>query len=935
MPGLLIEGGVYFLIVFTPFAFGAVESWAIGVLQIVSGLVVAAWAWEFASAPTAIGSTPGGTRWFWIPLGLFLLLIGAQLAPLPPSWLSRLSPGVHRIYVNHLPGYADGRGIVPQDLPDWLLKKGGDRIPPSEGVAPSSASGTVPAVAPAVVSRTPWRSSTLAPDITRERLAVVVCLVALLAVCAGRFPDGPGRRRLLAVIAITAAAVSVLGVIQSLTWNGRIYWVRAGDFKEVFGPFVSRNAYAAHAGLALPIALALALRERGRPGRAVAWGACAGSILAGVLLSLSRAGMLSAAVAIVVFLSLSAGGRRWRKAAAVSAVVMVLAAGAALALEPRAFVTRIGTFARGLEETSLAERIEGWRRAAGMFAENPWLGTGLGTFKYGFMEHAPPGETWWMTAHSDYVETACETGLAGALLAGLALAAFLVLSARPDASSGADGRLMHAGIAAGLAGLLLHSGISSNLQVPAVGLLAAVAGGALLGLAPPGASVPRLGRRPARRLTVIGLASVVALTIWSGVTRVAAALDRRQADRAIAAVDLSGALEYLEGASAWRPSDPIPHLMRGDIVYRHTLASAVPLRQMPQATPDELLERGTAEIARAVALNPSEDWSWYGVANLYLARRAARVRMEGMRRAGDVAQREGEETGPAGAPGLSHEDRVAAAALVQAAALRPSSYVPHDVLARLFWQRGHQREAAREIEASLSLWPVLEAHDPLEEPGLQEDLSEAILRGIDRAATGRFISAEMKEQARAGMLARLGRDEEAAQGWEALYERGDPAVRARAALELGRLAQRRGAFESSLTYLEQALAYGIDTPWGTSALYHLGRARAELGGSEEAIAYFQEYMSRRPALPLGYLALATEQERQGRVEEASRQFDEALERFPDEPGTNRAAIGFRRRQGDLEGALALARRYAGRSPRDPSARDLLREIEAEASGTMP
>src|SRR5258705_11822246 len=44
--GLIIEGGVSLLLLFSPFAFGGVEMWAQGVFQIVTGFVFTVWCWQ-------------------------------------------------------------------------------------------------------------------------------------------------------------------------------------------------------------------------------------------------------------------------------------------------------------------------------------------------------------------------------------------------------------------------------------------------------------------------------------------------------------------------------------------------------------------------------------------------------------------------------------------------------------------------------------------------------------------------------------------------------------------------------------------------------------------------------------------------------------------------------------------------------------------------
>ena len=75
MTGLIIEGGIYFLILFTPFAFGGVEMWAQGVLQIVAGIVVAAWIWgrDSEQATSTARAVLPAERTLWAAVVCFLL----------------------------------------------------------------------------------------------------------------------------------------------------------------------------------------------------------------------------------------------------------------------------------------------------------------------------------------------------------------------------------------------------------------------------------------------------------------------------------------------------------------------------------------------------------------------------------------------------------------------------------------------------------------------------------------------------------------------------------------------------------------------------------------------------------------------------------------------------------------------------------------------
>jgi O-antigen ligase len=139
-------------------------------------------------------------------------------------------------------------------------------------------------------------------------------------------------------------------------------------------------------------------------------------------------------------------------------------------------------------------RLGTWKRSMSLIAGNPIVGTGLGTFGFAFMRSSPPGEEWWNTAHNEYIELICDTGLIGGALFLAGLIAFVAIIARPSVFRGRSERFQYMGMIAGIAGLLLHSAVSSNLQIPANGLLLSVLGAALTGLVPSQVSGRSRGR---------------------------------------------------------------------------------------------------------------------------------------------------------------------------------------------------------------------------------------------------------------------------------------------------------------------------------------------------------------------------------------------------------------------------------------------------------
>jgi O-antigen ligase/polysaccharide polymerase Wzy-like membrane protein len=497
--GVLVEGGIYFLLLFTPFAFGGVEDWALGVLQGVAGVVFVAWAWG-RSHPDAARRASERVRsradrdrllLLWVAIALFLLLVALQLTPLPPWMIRRLSPGVDALYAGTVPGYAQGRAPVASELPAWLVEAMGDRVP-----LEASSQGDV-AVVPSLPAPegddTPsssWRTLSIYPFLTRQKLAFLLSLIGVFAAVTGHFNSRERLARLLGVAVFSGLAVSLFGILQKFSWNGKLYWIREGEYPGPFGPFVDRNTYAAFAGTILPIAVCATLKALGRirEGRRDALqgllfnGFASVTMIGGIFYSLSRGGMISTSLSMLVIAGLLVYYGRQRSEMFLLGGILLAAAAFLIWIGPERILERVGTLSQGRSTPTLAVRIVAWRHATGLIADHLAVGTGLGTFSFAFMRYAPPGQAWWNIAHNEYVELLCDAGLAGGAIWLVGFVAWLHLVWRPAVFRGHARRYAYAGLVAGIAALLLHSAVTSNLQVPANAVVLVVLGGALMGL---------------------------------------------------------------------------------------------------------------------------------------------------------------------------------------------------------------------------------------------------------------------------------------------------------------------------------------------------------------------------------------------------------------------------------------------------------------------
>lgn len=500
MSGLLVEGGIYFLLLFTPLAFGGVEMWAIGVFQIAATLVFVAWAagegspWAKSHA-TGAWSSSGRMRrpyrMLWACIVLFVLIVLLQLTPLPPSAIRTLSPATWSLYTRSIPGYAEGEPFHSEDLPGWLLKSHQERIPAiRDGSLPVEPPDLPIAEASFAMTAPPWRTLSVYPFLTWERLTILLGFIGVFAAAVGHFRTRRQLQRLMAVLVGSVVLISIFGIIQKLTWNGKLYWVREGNYHSIFGPFVNRNNYAGLAVTVLPLATCLAFAALAKVRRGdreatpplMMYGFAAVVISGGVLYSLSRGGMLVAAFSMALIGAfLLYYGRHKIELGLLAGIFLLAGVFVVWIGSSEDVVERMQTMTEGPRTPSMDMRYTAWESSLALVAENWFLGTGFGTFRFAFMRYAPPGRAWWTTAHNEFIEVFTDTGLAGGLVALAGLGAFLVAVARPRRFLGRSGRFTFVGLISGIVAILVHSIVHSNLQMPGNGIYVVVLGGALLG----------------------------------------------------------------------------------------------------------------------------------------------------------------------------------------------------------------------------------------------------------------------------------------------------------------------------------------------------------------------------------------------------------------------------------------------------------------------
>lgn len=314
----------------------------------------------------------------------------------------------------------------------------------SDGIA-------LPAIQPPQLSVYP-RATT----IETVRLAAIASVCVVVVCC---FSTAGSQQFLYTAIALNGMALSFFGIVQRLSWNGKLFWsVELTQGGTPFASYVNRNNAAGYLVMALACAVGMLCaatkdmkfggsgfvnRTRQVIGQLnerllLAVLACS-VIFVGVLFSLSRSGLISAVSAILVTLAfISKGKSRLQIVIGSGVVLLVLGVCYTLInwLDPsRELESRFREIV--IDDVSANGRIKHWLVAIETGFDHLWTGTGLGTHRYSHLAYRQQlFEHWAVNADNQFVELFVDAGLAGVSLVVAEIALLWFAIKRVSATSG-------------------------------------------------------------------------------------------------------------------------------------------------------------------------------------------------------------------------------------------------------------------------------------------------------------------------------------------------------------------------------------------------------------------------------------------------------------------------------------------------------------------
>jgi O-antigen ligase len=307
---------------------------------------------------------------------------------------------------------------------------------------------------------------------TRMELNLLIADCVVLFLAAQVFRASNEWRTFVWFVMVFGFVVSIFGILQQLTFNGKLYWFREMRYGGIpFGPYVNRNHFAAFVELVFPVALVPLVLGKVRKERWIVVGLFGLLPIGALFLSASRGGVISFGVQLAVLILIMILRRTGGEHALAGGLVLLLAFLMVSWLGVHQVLDRFSSL-QSLEVTSgkrASMRDDTWR----VFLDYPWTGTGLGTLPTVFPAYETLYDAKFVNhAHNDYLEALADTGIVG----GACCAAFvgmlfffslrqLLQTDKPFAAA------LHISGLVACVGFLVHSFVDFNLHIPSNALL--------------------------------------------------------------------------------------------------------------------------------------------------------------------------------------------------------------------------------------------------------------------------------------------------------------------------------------------------------------------------------------------------------------------------------------------------------------------------------
>jgi len=441
--GRIILSGVLFIAALAPIVFGAAPVWAYTLIEI----IVFALLLLFLFRNSVRGHWPDFTelKLLWIFVGCFFLVVIFQLIPLPAEVLAVISPSSLAFFKRAIPEFVSGEGIYM------------------------------------------WRCLSFNPYETKVYLVKYLTYLGVFFLCA----YGLKKERNIEMVIIVLMAVGCFEVLYGLYErfeNQEIFgYPKRSYLDSVTGTYINRNHFAGFLGMVITLSTGYLYGKFSHETHnahtykdkiisflnspdALKYGLLSSAIIImiiGVFFSLSRMGMISLFLSLLLMAFIAYLGKKVRMAF-LGLGLLLFSVGVIVLQGTDQLEKRIETV-----ESSALSRLALWESTVELVGDYPLFGTGLGAFESGFRTYAPDlGNKrqlfTYNRAHNDYLELVAGMGIIGSLPVVAAIIFLFMLFHRKwlERKNSFSNGVALGGLGA-FTYMLLHSLADFNLHIPA------------------------------------------------------------------------------------------------------------------------------------------------------------------------------------------------------------------------------------------------------------------------------------------------------------------------------------------------------------------------------------------------------------------------------------------------------------------------------------
>lgn len=290
-------------------------------------------------------------------------------------------------------------------------------------------------------------------------LIKIFCYIGIYYLIVNEF-DREAIKRILYLVIGAGGALSLYGLLQYLNLLGHSWW----DPKDFMAStFVNHNHFSGYLELAMPVAVIFTLKK---PKLFIMSSLIL--MMAAFIMAQSRGAWISLGLSFLVMSYILARKKSGGIKTAIFLILLLIAA-ASLAYFSREVISERMSGSISAEPTgdSFATRVKIWQGSVDMIKHSPLIGTGVGTFIWGFPRYRPEGLNGLINfAHNDYLQTGCDMGIPA-----LIVMIWLIVAAIKTGINEKNLNSYRFGCAIGVLSLSIHALSDFNFQIPANMLL--------------------------------------------------------------------------------------------------------------------------------------------------------------------------------------------------------------------------------------------------------------------------------------------------------------------------------------------------------------------------------------------------------------------------------------------------------------------------------